>query len=181
MNWSILIQICHLVRCIVPDTTDYCLPGESTADIKPLSCGSCSDRCGQKATGCSCDIACVVNRDCCIDFKHQCPVLYITAMDNSAGLTIPELSCVSIRQTYVDSTMTCGVLTNSLMLTKCFADNVDCEYNFHDVPTIFDLGGQYLTDYIIWRMWMATVPTVMASPCKVWSNYRWNCHVIQSK
>ena len=39
-----------------------------------LLLASCDDHCGGMAeSGCGCDVACLVNGDCCKDFMAACP------------------------------------------------------------------------------------------------------------
>ena len=142
MNCFILLLTCHFVQYAVTDMTDHCSPGETMAQIKQLSCESCTGRCGRKDGVCACDIACTVNQDCCGDFDKQCPQLHTVSMKNAAVFAIPGSSCVVIKKTsYSDNAVAYGVLTYSVMVTKCLSTTVDCEYNFRNISTILRLGG----------------------------------------
>ena len=85
-------------------------------------CASCENKCGNtsdlyKDRGCSCDSICVLNRDCCPDFKVKCPQEY----ESSQYLYLREKpSCVNTNFPQA------GIDNNYLLVSKCKMNQTKC-------------------------------------------------------
>ena len=149
MMWLLNALLCYLnpTGLAMGDTqSTNCPSNDIPTDLQLPVCGTCANKCGEPELSsmlCSCDRLCPFYRDCCSDFRAECPELFEEYVLMTQNVGTPKLSCERLYMRNADSV----VLKTFNMVSYCQPSESPCEFDLFSPEAIIQYGSPILDIY----------------------------------